>query len=209
MEPQFFKESDSNEAKMYAVGASVFDPISADLDDFLENGFDSAPFLLMLYDEGRAPYYARIPRAAFVAFIKEALSRFPVIGSFESYIFILKAVFGENSESRFEVTTPGKLLITVDATPNSEYEFIGREFVDGAYTEFTMTDYVDDTIIFRGFSGIATVEELELLFSEIVPTGITPEITLNFGVISDWVDETDSDISDEDDEGIMFLEGEA
>ncbi len=191
MQVQYFKETDENELKMDAVGAPVFNQISADLDEFLENGFTASPFLLMLYDEGRAPYSARITRDAFVAFIKEALQRFPVIGTFESYIFIVQAVFGPLSEVYFEIPGPGQLYIEVTAVSALEFDFIAREFNSGVYEYFEMITDSGDTISFSGLSGIDTQYELELLFSEMIPAGISPEIVLNVVARTFFIGEDD------------------
>lgn len=205
---QNFK-GDASELKMQDVGNPILDLTDAALDDFYINGFDASPFLLMLYDEGRMPFSERINRDAFVDFVKQALINFPVIGTFESYLFVLKAVFGENTEIRFTVTGPGLLSIEVEAVANTEFQFVAREFVSGAYVYYEVIDFEGDLLIFRGVAGIDTEYELVLLFSEIMPAGITPDISLAFVVISDWEDDDDNLITDDYDNGIIFVEGEA
>lgn len=211
MDVQLFKPTDANEVKIDAVAEAVFSPTSLALDDMLAGAYNSSPFLLMLYDEGRMPYSARINREAFVAFIKEALSRFPVIGTFESYIFILKAVFGDLSEILFEVPVAGKLAIEVNAVSGLEFDFLGREYVDGAYEYFDIVTMGDeDTLTFRGLSGIDTEYELALLFSEMMPGGIVPDITLNIVDRSFFIgDDTDGEyfVIDDADDQIIFIEG--
>jgi hypothetical protein len=164
---------------MKAVVDPLFDMTSFVLDDFYVNGFDSNAFLLMLYDTNRIPFSQRINRLAFVDFIKESLKNFPVTGSFESYLFVLGAVFG-SSDFLFTVPAPGKLSIDVLAISNADFDFIGREFIDGAYEFFEMIDYDNKILGFRGVPGIDTEYALNLLFSEIMPAGIYPDISLNF-----------------------------
>ena len=86
---QSFK-GDATELKMQAAASPAFDLASLALDDFYSGGSNSSPFLLMLYDSGRAPYSQRINRETFVAFIRKAIESFPPIGNCESYVFILK-----------------------------------------------------------------------------------------------------------------------
>jgi hypothetical protein len=205
---QNFK-GDAIELKMQEVANPLFDLTNIALDEFYEGGFEANEFLLMLYDESRMPFSERINRDAFVPFVKQALINFPVIGTFEVYLFILVSIFGADSEIRFYVTDAGKLEIDVEAATNSEFTFIGRQFVDGSYEFFDMIDSEGDTLILRGVAGIDTEYELNLLFSEIMPAGITPAITLGFFDISDFVDDDDDFITDDDDTGIIFVEGGA
>jgi len=206
---QYFK-GDPKELKMIAVGEPVMDLTSAALDEFYEEGFNASPFLLMLYDENRMPFYTRVPRDIFVDFIKEALRIFPFTGTFESYLFILNAIFGIDSEVTFDVPAPGRLNIDVAAIANSEFEFMGREFIPGSgYELFNITDSEGDELLFRGVPGIETEYELNLLFSEIIPDGIVPAISLSFFTRSDWVAEEESilyNVTDNNDNQIVFYE---
>lgn len=177
---QLFK-GDENELKYYAAGLPAFQATSDSLDEMYDGAFDAAPFLLMLYDEDRIPFSQRVNRNAFVDFIRQTLKLFPFIGSFDTYLFILSAIFGEQSEIFFEVPAPGKLSISVNATSTLEFEFIGREPNGlGGYTLFNVSDSLGNDLIFRGVSGIETEYDLELLFSEIMPVGIVPDIALTF-----------------------------
>ncbi len=206
---QNFK-GDETELKMRASAEPAFDVVDTALDDFYENGGECSPFLLMLYDEGRAPYSNRIGRDVFVSFIKRALDNFPFVGNFETYNFILREIFGAESDIIFTVPAPGKLSISVNAVADAAFEFVARELEDGQYSFFTIgtLDGVDD-IVFRGVSGIESEAELKLLFSELIPGGIVPEIFLEFftkfsfiGEDGDGVFDVITDLGDE----IIFVE---
>lgn len=190
---QKFK-GDATELKYIASGEPLFDITSMSLDQMYEDGFDAAPFLLMLYDEKRMPFSNRIPRAAFVDFIREALKRFRVTGIFESYLFVLRSIFGADTEIFFDVPDPGKLSIDVGALSNSEFDFVAREFIDGEYVFYTMIDYDLSILTFRGLPGIDNEYDLNLLFSEIMPIGISPDITLQFISRSFWIAEEPGDL---------------
>lgn len=192
---QNFK-GDATELKMQAVMNPVFDITDIALNEYFEQGFDSNAFLLLLYDERRMPFSERINRDAFIQFIKEALRNFPFTGTFESYLFILRAVFGADSDVMFTVPAPGKLEIAVDAFSEVSFDFIGREEVGGVYSEFTVATNEGDDIVFRGISGIQTEYELNLLFSEIMPAGIVPTISLDFVAKYFWIAEDGDGISD-------------
>lgn|SRR5678815_3823223 len=192
---QNFK-GDSLELKFQAVGNPVFDLANTALDDFYANGFDASPFILMLFDEGRMPFSERIPRDAFVPFVRQALKNFPITGIFENYLFVLRSIFGDLSEINFLVPAPGKLEIDIAAISNTTFDFIGREFSGGMYTFFDMIDSDGDTLEFRGIPGISTEYELNLLFSEMMPAGIVPIIALTFYGYFDFIAYDDFGIYD-------------
>lgn len=205
---QYFK-GDPKELKMKAVADPLFDLTDATLDDFYQGGFESSPFLLAMYDDLRVPFSERITRDSFVEFVKNTLSNFPFTGTFEIYLAVLTSIFGTESEIRLTVPSPGKLAIDVEAVSNSTFTFLGREFVNGAFQFFDVTDSDGDTFIFRGILGIDTEYELGLLFSELMPAGIIPQITLGFYSISHFVDDDGDSITDDSGLGIIFEEGAA
>jgi hypothetical protein len=179
MDTQKFK-GDALELKIEAIGNPLFDVLDGALQDFYLNGFECNAFILMLYDEKRIPFWNRITRASFVSFIKETFKNFPFIGTFEVYLFILVAIFGPDAEIEFAIPDPGKLSITVNAVADLEFDFVVREFVDGEYVFYNLVDDDGDQIIFIDVLGINTEYELKLLFAEIMPCGISPDITLGF-----------------------------
>lgn len=199
-------KGDESELKVIAAGEPAFDSTSAALSDFYANGYKSAPFLLMLYDEGRMPFADRVERESFVDFIQATLDIFPFAGTFEFYITILKAIFGEASIIRFEVPAAGKLSIQIDASDEILFDFIGAELVDGVLTTFELTDQVGDGLLFRSISGIENEYALNLLFAEIIPAGIFPDTTLGFYTISDWISQHLDLMVTQGGDQIIFLE---
>lgn len=207
---QKFK-GDDLELQMEASASPAFDLVGAALDDFLANGFNADPFLLMLFDEGRAPFSARVPRDSFVEFIKEALVRFPNTGTFETYLFILEKVFGEGSGVLFDVPAPGKLELLVNASSSIEYTFVAREFIDGHFVNSDLVTASGDTITFRGISGIDSEYKLSQLLAELIPAGIWPDVTLAFFSVYDAVAYEGGsfyNLVDNSGNQIIFFEGE-
>ncbi len=209
MQAQNFK-GDANELKMRASAEPAFDLTNVALDDFYQNGDVCSPFLLMLYDEDRIPFSQRIDRDVFVSFFKKAFENFPFIGNFESYIFILQEVFGADTQVLFDVPAPGKLSISVNAQTDSVYDFLVIEIIDGEVVLSTLGTLDGlDNLVLRGLSGIETEEELALLFAELIPAGIFPEISLDFFTISTFIGEDDSgvfDVIDSDENTLIFVE---
>ncbi len=185
---QNFK-GDATELKMQLAASAPFDLCSAALDQFFAGGYDSSDFLLMLYDAGRMPFSDRVPRDSFVSFIAEAIPNFPVTGTFEAYIFILDAIFGDQTEVEFDVPSAGKLEMIVNAAASLDFDFQGREFSDSVYTTFEIVTMDDETIQFTGISGIDSEAELTQLLAELIPAGIWPDIALTFFTLSEFVAE--------------------
>ncbi len=189
---QKFK-GDALELKIEAAGKPAFDLTGLALDEFYDGAFTANDFLLMLYDSGRMPFSDRVPRDSFVAFFKEALARFPSTGTFESYIFIMKAIFGERTDVQFAVPAPGKIEMIVNAEAALDFGFQAREYVDGAYIIHDMVTMDGEGIIFQGISGIDSEAELTQLLAELIPAGIFADIALTFFTIDSFVAEYGGD----------------
>jgi hypothetical protein len=189
MEVQKFRVSEDTEAKILAVGDIAATKTEIDLDEMHADCYLGVPFLLYMYDAGRFPFSAKINREAFPDFIQEAYTRFPFFGTFDCYLFILQKIFGPLTEIFFDVPAAGKLTIEVNAVSDLEFEFVARELVDGSYVFYEITDHLGDQLVFRGISGIENLSQLNLLFSEIMPAGIFPDISLTFFSRSDFIGE--------------------
>jgi hypothetical protein len=202
---QYFK-GDETEIKMHDAAAPAFDLCDAALEAFYSGAYTANDFLLSLYDQGRMPFSARVPRAAFVDFYKQALVNFPVTGTFEAYIFIIRSIFGETTEIQFEVPAAGKLNILVDAAASTEFGWQVKEYSGGEYVYSDMVTLDDQELQFRGISGIENEAQLNALLSELIPAGIFPTVTFQVFDISNFVDFDGESILDYLDNEIVFFE---
>ncbi len=185
---QNFK-GDPLELKMIAAGQPAFAVCESALDDFNQNSYIAADFLLMLYDSGRMPFSDRVPRESFVTFFRQAIVKFPFTGTFECYIFILTSIFGDGSTILFNIPAAGKLDILVNAASTLSFDFIFREFIGGAYVFSNFTDDDDNPIQARAISGIDSEYRLNLLLDEILPAGVFTDVSLSFYSISNFIDD--------------------
>jgi hypothetical protein len=202
---QKFK-GDPLELQMELAASPAFDQCSASLDDFFANGYGAAPFLLMLYDEGRMPFADRIPRDAFVSFFTEALSRFPFTGTFETYLFILQSLFGSGTTVLFTIPAPGKITIAINAADRIQFQFIATEFDGSQFVDTQMVDQDGSDLIFSGISGISSQYQLQQLLSELIPAGIFPSVSLTFFAIFDFIADDGSTMLDKDGNQIIFIQ---
>jgi hypothetical protein len=202
-------KGDETELKYKAVGNEVFMATNQDLNDFKEGAYNCGEFLLMLYDEDRTPYSDRIPRDSFVSFYRKALENIPFIGNFESYLFILREIFGQDVDVFFEVPAAGKLNISVNPFTDTLFDAIVRELVSGVYEYYDLITSDGDELAYKTLPGVETEAELNLLFSEIIPAGIFPTVSLDFFVKSTFYgvdDDGESDIITSFDDTIIFIE---
>jgi hypothetical protein len=184
---QFFK-GDATELKMIEAGRPPLDNCSAALSEFYSGAYETEPFLLMLYDAGRMPFGLRVPRSSFVNFIRQAIPNARFTGTFESYLFLIKSIFGETAEMLFDVPSSGVISMVINVAGSGlEFDFIGSDS-DG---EFTVETSDGEQLILNGISGITSEAELKQLLSELVPVGIFPDITLTFFLLSQFVAEDD------------------
>jgi hypothetical protein len=184
---QNFK-GDSTELKMQDAGRPPFDSATASKDQFFDRCYTAADFLLMLYDAGRMPFSARVPRDAFVSFIRQAIPNFKFTGTFESYLFILNSIFGTAVEVLFTIPAAGRLQIEVNAGGATvDFNWIAKRFVDGGFVLDNMVTSDGDQLILASIVGIETEGQLQALFDELIPAGVQTEITLNFFQLSQWI----------------------
>lgn len=183
---QKFK-GDTTELLIEAAGSRAFDLTDSALDDFYDSAYVTNDFLLMLYDAGRMPFSDRVPRESFVAFITQALPMAQVTGTFESYIFTIKSIFGQESEILFNVPAPGKLDLIVNAQASLVFDFTGREFVDGQFAFFQIETKDGFTLQFQGIAGVDSAPELKQLLSELIPAGLYVTVTLEVFTVSMFV----------------------
>lgn len=177
MTPQYFK-GDAKEIKFDTVGKGPIDLTGLALDQFYDEAFDCAEFLLMLYDEGRVPFSDRVPRDAFVSFLIQCIANANFIGTYESYIFLVNGIFGEGSSIFFGTPVAGKITMIISSSSTANFTFVARELIDGGYEYFDMVTGDGETLEFVGFPGIESEAELQQLLAEFIPAGIYADITL-------------------------------
>jgi len=177
---QFFKGNDT-EIKVASVGSDVADLLSIQRDLFLDGAYGCGPLGDLLHDTDRTPLARGIKIEIFRTFFQELFDSFVHCGTFESYITVFTAIFGDDTEITFTVPGNGKLDIDVVATDVTLANFVSR-YVDGtSYVFDNMVTEDGDNIMFQYLIGFKTQYELEQLLFEMVPMGVYTTITLTIG----------------------------
>jgi hypothetical protein len=163
---QRFKDNDITEAKVIEVAMPTLELIGSNLDDFWQGAFTSYLLGEVLYDLDRDPMSGVISRTIFRQIFPEIHQIFTRPGTFEFYLTIFRAIWGEDVEIEFVVPDEGRLQINASNLPIDEY----------VYSE--LVDHAGDFIMLQDKAGIKNQSELDALINEISPAGIFTETTL-------------------------------
>ncbi len=175
---QPFKENDATEALMHQAFLEAVAATDVALDAFY-SGADTC-FALgdVLYETERSPLVDSIDQEAFRQIFSTLFAFFERPGSFEYYLTVFRAIWGDDVEVEFTVPSPGVLEINIEAATLTNYEFASRYIVNNEYFfEEVVTDG-GENIAFRLLSGIRTQEQVDALMRELAPAGIYATATL-------------------------------
>lgn len=170
---QKFKPNDPIEQKFIDAVMPILDSIGADFDAFY-NGLYTCHLLGdVLYDTGRDPMVGVINRELYRTSFFAIHELFTRPGTFEFYLDVLRAIFGQDTPIEFEIPSPGVLEINVPAARYQTFAILGREIIDGVYHyhPIVSSDTAEE-ILGQGFIGLYTEQEIQGLINELAPNGI-------------------------------------
>lgn len=180
--PQRYNENDPIEDRFYQAAAPEFDILSAERDDFFDEAYDCYKLGEVLWDTNRSPLANAIARNIFRVSFAAIFQSFVEVGSFESYITVFKAIFGDAVVVEFTVPAPGKLNISIEAEGVELNNLAARIIEDNQYVLYDLiTQDGIDEIMAQTIKGFESQYELEQMLFEMVPAGIYTTITLDLG----------------------------
>lgn len=194
-----FKINDTLEAKMRDVALPTLDQIGDELDAFFQGAYTAFPLGDVLHDLNRAPTVGVLPKEVFRQSFFAIFDLFTRPGTFEFYISVLRAIYGNAVFIEFDVPSPGVLNIAFSAIDIDFQNFVERRIVDNVYVYDEVTDETGDPLVFQHRKGIFSPQEIANLFAELVPAGIVfnsdPELFIGDDFL---LDEDGSILTDED-----------
>ena len=180
---QAFKETDEKEEKVVATAFPVLDLISNDRTDFFDGAYEAFPLGDVLFDLDRDPLVGVITRETFRSSFFAIHQLFTRPGTFEFYLDVFRAVWGDDVEVEFSIPQPGVLQINIHALDVQLNIAVARRIVNNSYVydEIMLQggDYDGDTLAFQGTQGIKTQNETDALISELHPAGVFVQATLD------------------------------
>src|SRR5690606_40936008 len=100
---QAFKETDEKEEKVVATAFPVLDLISNDRTDFFDGAYEAFPLGDVLFDLNRDPLAGVVTREIFRSSFFAIHQLFTRPGTFEFYLDVFRAVWGDGVEVEFSI----------------------------------------------------------------------------------------------------------
>lgn len=174
---QFFKQNDPNEIKIVNATNLMFDQRGAALDLMYQQVYQSREMAEFLYDNNFVALSNVINREVFINTINEIFDAWAHAGTFESYLTILRKIFGNSAIIEFEVPNPGCLDINIISTAYEVANFVARQKVGDGYQYFNIVDGDGNRIVFYNLMSSDGQLDITKIIKTIVPGGIFVTIT--------------------------------
>jgi hypothetical protein len=178
--PQLFK-GDDLELKFLNSAEPISELLEGQKDLFFDGAYECFALGDLLWLNNYAPLTNAISQAIFRSGFVSIFNAFVFVGSFESYLTVFKAIFGDSVVVTFTVPGPGQLNIAITALGINLDAFVSRYIVDNAYFFDNVVTQAGDQIVFQTIKGFQSQYELEQMLFELVPDGIYTQITLTLG----------------------------
>jgi hypothetical protein len=135
----------------------------------------------VIADDNLSPLAKAIPREVFREAFPALFDAFVRGGTFEAYIEVFKAIFGDDATITFAVPDSGHLEIDITATGTDTFPLIAREVVGEAFEFSNLVNEEGDKILAQVIKNFVTQYELEQTLFELVPAGIFTDVDLTIG----------------------------
>lgn len=175
---QAFKPNDEVETKWNASFAPTDAAIQTALDDFEDGAVECAELGDVLFELEADPMAGVLSQEIYRTSFPAVHQLYTRPGTFEFYLELFRAIWGEDVEIEFEVPAPGKLLINITAATVELQGFLARQIVDNAYVYHNVVDHVGDNLVFQGLQGIKTQSEVDAIMRELGVAGVWVEAVL-------------------------------
>lgn len=176
---QAFKENDELEKKVTNIFKPLLNGLLTDKFDFQSNAFRSYPLGDVLFDTERSPLAGAISKDVFRESFFAIHDLFTRPGTFEFYLNVFRAIFGNDVDVEFEVPAPGKLNINVQSN-SLVLDFLqARRIESGEYVYYDLiTQPEGDNLVAQVPKGPKTQSEIDAIMIELTPHGILVNTTL-------------------------------
>lgn len=170
---QAFK-GDEIETKISGAAADVFRRLSEDLQAWLGGAYKGEGLGALLYDNRLTDIAGKISRQVFIDNYGAILEQWEYPGTLESYLYVLRSVFGPDVQVTFTPLAPGALGIEVRAYKNKTLRWLGR--VEEIWRR--MSTDVGVGICFVTPVTILGAAQVMAVLETLIPAGIYVELNL-------------------------------
>lgn len=178
---QRFKENDPIEGKMVAAANALIESIRADLDAFHGQAFETYSLGDVLYLGNRDPMVGKILPEFYRESYPAIHDMFTSPATFEFFIELIRAIWGDSVPIEFVRPSPGVLNINIESQEVTLSIFHARKIVDDVYVYEAVAAQPDmELIAFQTSKGIKTQADADLLCEEVSATGYVTRMNLIF-----------------------------
>jgi len=175
---QRFKDNDEIEAQVIATVMPILDVIGVDLDSFFNQAFMTEGLGEVIYDLKADPISSVIDLLVYRKSFPAIHTLFTRPGTFEYYLDLFRAIWGQDVEITFEIPAPGILEINAVVLNLETFTLVARQIEDNQYVYNNLTDRDGNRIAVRDLEGTKSQDQIDKLAIEISPNGIYVTITL-------------------------------
>lgn len=176
---QRFKENDATELQVINLALPSLEALGDARDQFESGAYTCFKLGEVLFDLGRDPVAGVVSRDIFTTTFFAIHALFTRPGTFEFYMELFRAVFGEDVSVVFTIPGPGQLTIDIEAANLVTFKILAREIVDGVYVYHNLlTSDTGEYIVGQELEAIRSEEELRALINEVSPNGIYTVVNL-------------------------------
>ncbi|WP_424244959.1 hypothetical protein Dip510_000067 [Elusimicrobium posterum] len=166
-------KNDNLELKFSGSAEKVFTELKQTLADWFENAYTDQKFGGVLYDNNVTPLTGTIARDIFIKNFNQIFEKWRYVGSFESYLYVFKHIFGESSRINFEKISPAHLKINITTDNTTLFKWIATTKDSASnFLEDEMTDELGNSIVFQQQLGINDFREVQAVLNSLNPAGI-------------------------------------
>lgn len=176
---QAFNANDELELRVRDCFLEVLNPLGVERDDFYDGAHECFVLGDVLFALKRSPIGEAVGLENFRRTFYTLHDYFQRPGTFEFYLTVFRAIWGEDVGVTFTVPSPGVLEINVEALNLDTFDLVARRIVNNVYLRDEIITQPDgDNLAVRSFLGIRTQEQFENFLTELAPAGIYVEGTL-------------------------------
>ncbi|MGB2579397.1 hypothetical protein AAIR98_001316 [Elusimicrobium simillimum] len=174
---QFFYK-DNVELKFYGAAEDVFSKLKDELSLWFEKAYSDEQFGGVLYDNAVTPLTGVVARDIFVKHFNQIFEMWRYGGTFESYLYVFRHIFGEESQITFERAAPAHLKINIVSSKTGYFEWIVNKKVDNNIVDSGAIVERKDSlpVFFQQQLGITDFREVQGILNSLNPSGIFLEV---------------------------------
>ncbi len=174
-----FKATDTQAVKVDTAISQMTSAIQSDRSALKTNCLDCYVLGDVLYTLNAHPLASVLTQEIFRVSMRAITEFFKKPGTFEFYLSVFRAIWGEDVSVEFTIPFPGKLVINIDAASITNYTLQARIIELGVYNFYDLlTTDTADNIVVRDQTGIKTQAEVDNMMRELNPRGFVIETNL-------------------------------